>query len=156
MTILLIGKDGQKIGNVSLSEAKEMAKQQNLDLMLVNKDKNVYRICDQGKLKYDKKRKEKKKRAQQRAQKVKEIQLRPTIEDGDLKIKLRHVREFLSSGFKTKLVMKFSRRQMAYKHSGLEKMNNIVLELVGEGLATVSNKPTLDGRNINVFLMPPK
>ncbi len=154
MTILLIGKDGQKIGNVTFSEAKEVAKEQNLDLMAVNKDKSVYRICDKGKLNYDKKRNGKKRRAQQRAQKIKEIQLRPTTDDGDLSIKLRRVREFLSDGLKTKLVMKFSKRQMSYKSSGLEKMNSIVSELVKEGLAVVNSKPTLDGRNISVFLIP--
>lgn len=154
MTILLIGEDGTKIGNISFREAKEIAKEQGKDLIEVNKNKGVYKIGDAGKLKYEQKRRDKKKRAQQRNQKVKEIQFRPTIEDGDLQVKLRRVREFLEDGLKTKLVMKFKRQQMAYRDSGMQKMSNVVEQIVQEGLAAVDKPPRFEGNNINVFLIP--
>lgn len=152
-SVLLIGEDGQKIGNVSFAEAKEIAESKNKDLVLVNKDKSVYKIADRGKLKYERKQKERKLRAQRRAQKIKEIQMRPTIGDADLDVKLRHVREFLSDGLKTKIVMKFKGQQMSYVSTGLSKMKNIVEIFVSEGLAT-ADPPRLEGRRITAFLTP--
>jgi translation initiation factor IF-3 len=155
-TVLLIGEDGKKIGNISFEEAKKIAKNQGKDLMLMNRDKRVYKIGDEGKLKYEKKRREKRARAQRRLQKLKEIQMRPTIEDSDLEVKLRHVREFLNEGLKTKLVMKFKRQQMSYKDTGMRKISGIIEKLVEEGLAAVPAKPKFEGRNIIVFLIPSK
>lgn len=155
-TVLLIGEDGNKIGNISLEEAKKIAREQNKDLMVMNKDKRVYKIGDEGKLKYDKKRRDKKSRAQKRSQKVKEIQMRPTIEDADLEIKLRRVREFLSEGLKTKLVMKFKRQQIPYRDDGLRKVKDIVEKLTEEGLVTKVIAPKFEGSNIIVFLNPTK
>jgi len=154
-TVLLIGEDGKKIGNVTFEEAKKIAAGQNKDLMLMNKDKRVYKIGDEGKLKYEKKRRERRARAQRRAQKIKEIQMRPTIGDNDLETKMRRVREFLSDGLKTKLVMKFKRQQLSYKDAGMHKMNEITKRLVEEGLALAEN-PQFEGRNIVVFLTPCK
>lgn len=153
-TVLLIDEDGNKIGNISFEEAKKIAKEKNKDLMLMNKNKKVYKIGDEGKLKYEKKRRERKVRAQRRLQKIKEIQMRPTIDDSDLEVKLRHIREFLSEGLKTKLIMKFKRQQMAYKDSGMRKMRGIVESLVKDGLSVPSITPKFDGRNIVVFLIP--
>lgn len=156
MNILLIDEDGKRIGNISFEEAKEIAKEQNKDLMLVDKDKGVYKIGDEGKLKYEKKRRDRKVRVQRRAQKIKEIQMRPTIGDSDLEVKLRHVREFLKDGLKTKLIMKFKRQQMVYKDSGMCKVRGIVKSLVEEGLIVSSVVPKFEGQNITVFLIPPK
>lgn len=154
-TILLIGEDGSKIGNVSFSEAEEIASNQGKDLILVNSNNNVYKIGDSGKIKYDQKRKERKLRAQKRAQKIKEIQLRPTTDNNDLETKLKHVREFLSDGLKTKLVMKFKRQQMSYRDDGMNRMAVIAKRFVDEGLA-VAERPQFEGPNIVVFLAPHK
>jgi len=154
-TVLLIGEDGKKIGNIAFEEAKKIAAEQNKDLMLINKDKRVYKIGDEGKLKYEQKRREKRARAQKRAQKIKEIQMRPTIGDNDLETKMRRVREFLSDGLKTKLVMKFKRQQMSYQEAGMRRMNEIVKKLVEEGLA-VAETPHSEGRDIIAFLTPCK
>lgn len=152
--ILVIDSDGTNLGQKSFEEAKALADSQDMDLKLVSKEKNVYRILDEGKLKYERKQRLKKQRAQQRHNKIKEIQMRPTIADGDLDIKLRHVKEFLEEGLKTKLVMKFKARQHMYKNAGLSKVNSIVNSLVTEGLATVDNPPRFEGKNITVFLSP--
>ena len=156
MIILLIDENGNKVGQIEYREAAEIAKKQNKDLIQVSKDKSVYKIGDLGKLKYEQKRKDRKRRAQQKLQKIKEIQIRPNIDDGDLDIKLRRVREFLNSGLKTKLVMKFKKKQMPYREVGLKKINSIVNAIVEEELATANKAPEFDGRNIIVFLVPPK
>ena len=153
--ILLIGEDGNKIGNISFDEATKIAKEQDKDLMLVNGANQVYRLGDEGRIKYEKKRKERKQRAQQRAQKIKEIQMSPVIENADLEVKVRHTKKFLSDGLKTKLIMKFKRQQVLYIDVGMKKMTRIVEEISKDGLATVDG-PTLEGMNIIAFLIPNK
>lgn len=154
--VLLIGTDGKKIGEFDFKQAQQKAKEQGEDLIMVNSKGNrkVYRMGDAGKLKYEEKQKAKKRKAQQRAQKTKEIQMRPTIDTHDLDIKLRRVREFLSDGLKTKLVMKFKKQQFVYRDSGMQKVKDVVDQLVSEGIASVDRPPKFEGRNINVFLTP--
>ena len=154
--ILLIDEDGSKIGSMSHGEAKKIAESKGLDLIQVNKDKGVFKLGDAGKIKYEQKRKQKQQRAQRRAHKVKEIQFRPTIDSGDLAIKMRRVREFLEDGMKTKLIMKFKKQQMLYKDAGMKKMQGIVEQLIADGLASVDSAPKFEGRNISVFLTPNK
>ena len=133
-TVLLIGEDGKKIGHVSFEEAKRIAREQNKDLMLVNKEKRVYKIGDEGKLKYERKQKERRLRAKRRNQKIKEIQIRPTIGSNDLETKLRRVREFLNGGLKTKIIMRFKRQQMGYRDSGMRMVVDMVSKIVEEGI----------------------
>lgn len=155
-TIILIGDNGQKIGKLDYTEAKKIAQDQGKDLILVSRKglDDVYKIGDAGKLKYDKKQKKKMQRQQRRSHKTKEIQLRPTIDTHDLETKMRHVREFLSAGIKTKLVMKFKKRQFVYRDSGMQKVQEVVGKLVSDGLASVDQAPKFDGNNISVFLSP--
>jgi len=154
--ILLIGEDGKSLGNMSFERAKEIALECNKNLILVNKGKNIYKIGDAGKLKYEKKRREKKLKAQQKANKIKEIQVRPNIDNNDLKIKVNRIREFLNQGLKTKLVMRFKRQQMVYSDVGMLKIKSIVDDLIKDGIATISHQPKLNGNNISVLLMPVK
>ena len=154
--ILLISENGERLGNMSFSAAKKIADEKGLDLIEVNKDKGVFKIGDQGKLKYERKQKEKTQRAQRRLQKIKEIQIRPTIDEADLAVKMRRVREFLDHGMKTKVIMKFKKQQMLYKDAGMKKMREIIDEIVGAGLASPDSTPKFEGRNISVFLIPNK
>jgi translation initiation factor IF-3 len=71
-------------------------------------------------------------------------------------VKVNRIKEFLGKGLKTKLTMKFKRRQIAHKDIGLNKMNELIAALVEEGVATVDRKPTFEGRNLVAFLTPPK
>lgn len=155
-TVILIGDNGQKIGEVDYKDAQRTAKEQGKDLILLSKKgpRDVFKIGDAGKIKYEQKQRQKQRRAQQRAQKIKEIQVRPTIDTHDLETKLRHVREFLTDGLKTKLVMRFKKQQFVYRDSGMQKINEVVEQLVSEGLASVDSPPRFEGRNISVFLTP--
>lgn len=155
-TIILIGSNGQKIGEIEYSKAKQMADEQGNDLILISKtgQQDVYKLGNAGKLKYEKKQKRRVQRAQQRAQRTKEIQIRPTIEANDLDIKVKRVRGFLSSGLKTKLVMRFKNRQYMFRESGMQKVVDVVGQLVEEGLATADREPKFEGNNIVVLLTP--
>lgn len=152
--IALIGEDGSKIGNVTIEEAERIAKEAGKDLTM--KAKGVYRIADEGKLKYERNKKQKQQRAQRRTHKVKEVKLGPLTEAHDLDVKSKHIREFLGKGLKTKVTMRFKGRQMAFRSAGLKKMNELIQPLIDEGVASVDKQPKFEGRNLIAFLIPPR
>jgi len=154
MRIVLIGEDGKKIGDVSMEDAERKAKEAGKDLMMVAK--NVYRIADAGKLKYEQKQRQKRQRAQRRTHKVKEIKIGPLTDTHDLDVKSRHIQDFLKKGLKTKVTMQFKGRQMAFRDAGLQKMKALIEPLVTAGLAEVDKEPRFEGRNLVTFLIPPK
>ena len=156
MGILLVGEDGQKFGEVTLEEAKKMARDTGKSLVMVNAKANVYRIVDQGKLKYEQKQKEKSQRAQKRTHKIKEIKLRPDTAQHDIDIKTNHIKDFLKDGLKTKVTMQFHGREQAFRDLGLEKMKAIIAAICESGLAAVDKGPFIEGRNIVVLLNPIK
>lgn len=156
MRIILIGEDGNKIGEVDKNEAERMARTANKSLIMLDGRNHVYKIADAGKLKYEQKQKEKIQRAQQRTHKIKEIQLTPVIGDHDLDVKMEHAREFLSKGLKTKLVMKFKRRQITHPEIGVAKLNKLIDTLKTEGIAAADKAPVFEGRDLIVFLTPIK
>lgn len=152
--ILLITEDGENLGRMTMDEARKKAKEYKLDLILVGKDNCVYKLGDSGKLNYDRKQKNRKQRAKKRENKIKEIQIRPTTDKGDLDIKAKKIRGFLKNGLRTKLIMRFKRSQINYKSVGMEKVNNLVDQLINDEIATVESPPKFDGNNILVFLIP--
>ena len=154
--VLLIGEDGQKIGEVSVEEARRLAKEAGKNLVLKDAKRNVYRIADAGKLKYEQKQRQKQQRAQRRTHKVKEIKLRLSTDTHDLEVKTKRIREFLAKGLKTKITMQFKGRQMAFRDVGLEKMNALIATATEGGIATVDKPPKIEGRNIVAFLVPSK
>lgn len=153
MNITLIGQDGKLIGNITLDQARRMAKESGKYLIMVSAKTNIYRIADAGKLKYEQKQKEKQQRAQKRIHKIKEIQISPNIDLNDLNTKIAHAREFLTKGFKTKITMVLKGRQISFKNIALEKLNNFVYTLVDEGIATLDGQIKHDGRDIIAYLI---
>jgi len=154
--VLLIGEDGQKTGEVNMEEARRLAKKAGKNLVLKDAKRNVYRIADTGKLKYEQKQRKKQQMVQRRTHKVKEIKLRLSTDTHDLDVKIKRIREFLTKGMKTKVTMQFKGRQMAFRNVGLEKMKALVATVIEDGIATVDKPPKIDGRNIIAFLMPIK
>lgn len=156
MSVILIGEDGKKIGNVTIEEANRQAKQCGKNLVLVNAESQVYRILDAGKIKYDKKQKVKNKRAHRRTHKIKEIKLSILTDEHDLGIKAKQIREFLKKGLKTKITLRFKGRQISFKDSGLQKINSLIMPIINEKIATLDSEPKIDGRSMVVFLTPYK
>lgn len=156
MSIILVDENGDRLEDVSLEEARRMAKEAGKNLILLNANKNVYKIADEGKLKYEQKQKQKQQRAQRRTHKIKEVQFSPVIDTHDLDIKASRIRDFLSKGLRTKIIMKFKRRQIAHKDIGLKKMTDLLNTLTQEDIAVVDRPPTFEGRNLVAFVVPPK
>lgn len=156
MKITLISEDGKNMGEFEYGAAQNIAIEQGLGLYEVNSANKIFKIADVGKIKYDKKQKIKKLRAQQRTQKVKEVQIRPTIEVADLKIKLSKIEGFLRKGLKTKIVMRFKGSQLPYKKNGINKIIDISNQMVKAGLAKQEGNLSESERQVSVLLDPSK
>ena len=116
-----------------------------------NSDPPVCKIMDFGKYKYELSKKEKAVRKKQHVIQVKEIRLRPSIEDHDFDFKLKNARKFLEQGNKVKFNVMFRGREMAHQEFGKELLNRIMEEL--EDIAKAENRPKLEGRNMVLFLI---
>lgn len=154
MNVNLVNEDGRFLGSVSFEEARRQAKFQGKDLILLNGKTNTYKIADAGKLKYEQKQKDKNQRAQKRLHKIKEIKIRPAIEQHDLEVKINHIRSFLSQGLKTKIIMVLRGRQITHKDLALEKFNEVHHILVSEGIAILESPPKIDGKELTAMLIP--
>lgn len=137
-----------------LKEALRIAQEQGLDLVEVAPQARppVCRIMDFGKYKYEQKRREREARKKQRTVDVKEIKLRPGIEEHDFKVKARNTLRFLEDGDKVKVTVMFRGREISHAELG-EKLCWRLAEEVGEK-ASVERPPKLEGRNMVMILAP--
>ena len=154
--ILLIGEEGEQLGNITVDRAFELAKEEGLDVVIVAEkaDPPVCRILDYGRLRYDQKRKLKNQKKKQHAQKMKEIKFHVNVDTHDYNYKINHAKEFLTKGYKVKLSLVFRGREAAHKVMGFEIIEKAVLDLAELGQA--ENKPVLAGRTISISMNPAK
>ncbi len=141
-------------GVMSLNDAVTMAEEMNLDLVEVAPDAKppVCRIMDFGKFQYERQRKERRARKQQKNVEIKEIQLGPKTDEHHLGFKIRAAREWIDQGMKVKVRMKFKGREITHPEIGREKLDYIASQL-GD-IATVEQKPNLEGRAMLMVLAP--
>lgn len=144
------------IGVVSTKEAIEKAYEAGLDLVEVspNADPPVCKILDHGKYKYEQQKKAAAARKKQKTMDVKEIKLRPTIEDHDFDVKMRNARRFLEDGNKVKVSMRFRGREIAHKDVGMEVVDRFKEQL--EDISKADFGPKLEGRQLIMVLSPEK
>jgi translation initiation factor IF-3 len=133
--VRLVGEDGEMIGVVPLREALARAEDAGLDLVEVSPTARppVCKILDYGKFKYEAQKKANEARKKQKVIEVKEIKLRPGIDDNDYSIKMRKVREFLTEGDKVKVTMRFRGREMAHQHLGMDVLTKVRDEVLDLG-----------------------
>jgi len=153
-SIRLIDADGEMVGVVSLREGLDMAAEVGLDLVEVSPtaDPPVCKILDFGKYKYEVQKKKNEARKKQKVIDIKEIKLRPNIDDNDYNIKMRNMRKFLVDGDKVKITLRFRGREMAHQDLGAR-----VLDRVREGLddlAKVEQFPKMEGRQMVMVMAP--
>jgi translation initiation factor IF-3 len=148
----LIGHDGEQFGIVPLEVALQKSQDIGLDLMEVspNAKPPVCKILDHGKLKYEEKKKQQINKKKQHVVKLKEIRLRPRIEEHDLMTKLNHGRKFLSEGAKLKVTLMFRGRELARIDLGKIVMNRVLEELAD--VAEVEKDIPLEGRRMSMIL----
>ena len=152
--VRVIGSDGSQLGIMQTRDAQAQAQEEGLDLVEVapNAVPPVCKIIDYGKFRYDQTKKEKEGKRAQHQIKVKEIKVKPNIDDNDLRTKMRRAREFLEEGDKVKLTCMFRGREMAYPENGRRVIHRIVEELAP--VSVVEAEPKMMGRSLFCVLAP--
>jgi translation initiation factor IF-3 len=139
---------------VPIEEARRMATERSLDLVEVapNADPPVVKIMDYGKFLYNKKKKERHARQQQKQIEVKEIRLRPKTDDHHLGFKVRDARRWLGDGMKVKVRIWFKGREITYPELGRQILDQVAQEL--SDIAIIEQEPNMDGRSMLMVLAP--
>ena len=142
------------MGIVHTADALQKAQEVSLDLVEVAGAANppVCRIMDYSKFKYDQEKKAKEARKHQRVMHLKEIKIKPRIEEHDYQVKLFHLKRFLSRGDKAQLTMVFRGREMSHMDIGKKVLDRAVSDLLEVG--EVEMGPKKEGRNIIVNFAP--
>jgi len=153
-SVRLIGPDGEQVGIVSVPQALEYADRLNLDLVEVAPMASppVCKVMDFGKYRYEQEQKAKEARKRQTTISIKEIKLRPKIDDHDFDTKKGHVERFLKKGDKVKLTIMFRGRELVHPHLGERLLRRMAEDLAEIG--EVESEPNLDGRNMVMMLAP--
>lgn len=152
--VRLIDQDGEQVGIVATDEARDIAAEAGLDLVEVapNSRPPVCRIMDYGKYKYEQARKAKEAKKKQHTITVKEIKLRPKIEEHDYGFKMRHARRFLDDGDKVKFTLRFRGREMTHPELG-ERVLEKIKEDLGETIV-VESDIRREGRTMTMLVGP--
>ncbi|MBX3499334.1 MAG: translation initiation factor IF-3 [Alphaproteobacteria bacterium] len=150
--VRLINELGEMVGVLDVREAEEMAMEAGLDLIEIspNADPPVCKIGDYGKYKYEAQKKANEARKKQKVIEVKEIKLRPGIDDHDYDVKMRQMRSFLEEGDKVKVTLRFRGREMAHQDLGVKVLERVRDELAD--LSKIETYPRLEGRQMVMVL----
>ncbi|EWY42611.1 translation initiation factor IF-3 [Skermanella stibiiresistens SB22] len=142
------------VGVVSIRDALIAAEEAGLDLVEVspNADPPVCKILDYGKFKYEAQKRANEARKKQKIIEVKEIKMRPNIDDNDYDVKMRSARRFLEEGDKVKVTMRFRGREMAHQDLGMNVLVKVRDDLLE--MAKVEQMPKLEGRQMIMVLAP--
>ncbi|CAN5380242.1 translation initiation factor IF-3 [soil metagenome] len=154
--VRLIGADGQQVGIVTLTDALEMAEKATLDLVEISSasDPPVCRIMNYGKFLFQQRKKAAVAKKNQKLMQVKELKYRPGIEDGDYKVKLRRLIEFLEHGDKVKITLRFRGREVTHNDLGLKLLDKLQVDLANYGV--IEQQPKFEGRQLIMVIAPKK
>ena len=150
--VRLIGEKGEQLGVVPLSQALEIARKRNLDLVEVaaTAEPPVCRLLDYGKYKYEQAKKEREARRSQKVSLLREVRLRPKIDSHDFEAKARTAKKLLAGGDKVKVTVRFRGREITHPEIGwrlLQRMSESLKEM-----AVVERQPLLEGRSMFIIL----
>ena len=150
----LIDKDGHNLGNMTPAEALVKAQEAGLDLVEIspNATPPVVKILDFGKYKYQEQKKQAEARKKQKVVEVKEIKLRPMIDDHDYQVKMRSMERFFEEGDKVKVTLRFRGREMAHQELGTRLLNRVKDDTTK--LAKVESEARMEGRQMVMILTP--
>jgi len=150
--VRLIGEDGKQIGIMPTFNAVQEARKLGVDLVEIAPKANppVCKLINFKKFKYQEAKKEREEKGGQKGGKLKEVWLSPFIAKNDLEFSLRKIREFLKQGNKVRLVIKFTKRQLAHKEFGQQVMEKAIVSLGQE--AKLNSEPKWLGKEFFVIL----
>jgi translation initiation factor IF-3 len=153
-TVFLIGEDGHKFGELGTDEARAVAEERGYDLVEVSPENKppVCKLMDYGKYKYEQQKKANEARKKQKVIEIKEIKMRPTIDDHDYDVKMRAMKRFFDEGDKVKVTLRFRGREMAHQHLGMELLTRVQKDT--EIFAKMEQYPKMEGRQMMMVLAP--
>lgn len=153
-TVRLIDADGEQVGVVHIREALEMADEVGLDLVEISPtaEPPVCKIMDFGKFKFESQKRKAEQRKKTKVIEIKEIKLRPNIDDNDYNIKMRNLKRFIEEGNKVKVTLRFRGRELAHQDLGMALLNR-VREQFAE-LVKVEQFPKMEGRQMTMVMAP--
>ncbi len=152
--VRVIDENGENVGVLSTRDAIERAADVGLDLVEVspNADPPVCKFLDVGKYRYEAQKKANAARKTQKTQEIKEIKMRPNIDDHDYDVKMRNVQRFIEAGDKVKVTLRFRGRELSHQQLGMNLLRR-VQEDVAE-IAKVEAYPRMEGRQMLMVLAP--
>ena len=149
-----MGEKGEQLGVMPVSQAREVARQQNLDLVEVAPTAvpPVCRLLDYGKFKYEQAKKDREARRSQKVSVLREVRLRPRIDNHDFEAKTRTAKKLLGGGDKVKVTVLFRGREIVHSALGLKLLQRMAEALTED--AVVERMPAMDGRRMIMILAP--
>lgn len=151
-----MAENGDQLGIVAVGDALKMAEEQNVDLVEIAPlaVPPVCKLMDYGKFRYREQKKAHEAKLKQKQIQVKEIKFRPNTDDGDYKIKVGKLVQFLEEGDKAKVTLRFRGREMAHQEFGVRLLERVRKDL--EPVAIIEQFPRLEGRQMVMVLAPKK
>ena len=153
-SVRCIDPDGEQLGILSIDEAMNKAEELGLDLVELqpNADPPVCKILDYGKHKYQAQKRANEARKKQKIIEVKEIKLRPNIDQHDYQVKMKAVRKFIDGGDKVKITLRFRGREMAHVELGTVLLSRVQEDI--DDFAKIESMPKMEGRQMTMILAP--
>lgn len=153
--VRVISATGQQLGIMSPREALRIAAEQHLDLVEISPTAKppVCRVMDYGRYRYEQQKREKEVRKKQKIVTIKEVKIRPNIEEHDFSVKLKHAQRFLGDGDKVKITVMFRGRELSHPELGREMLTKMAAAL--QEIAHVERDAKLEGKNM-ILIMAPK
>ena len=152
--VQLIDAEGKNLGVTNTADAQQMAEEAGLDLVEIvpNASPPVCKILDFGKFRFLEQKKSAEARKRQKIVEIKEIKLRPGIDDHDYEVKMRSVRRFFEEGDKVKVTLRFRGREITHQDLGYRLMTRVKAETAA--IAKVELEPSMEGRQMIMVLSP--
>ena len=152
--VLVIDNDGKKLGLMTPAEGVAAAEERELDLVEVAPEANppVCRILDFGKYRYQQQKRDKDARKKQKVQALKEIKMRPKIDEHDYDFKTKAIMKFLESGHRVKVSIFFRGREMAFLDKGREVIDRVAADCADYG--KMDDVPRMEGRYMRAMFVP--
>lgn len=153
--VRLIDENGENFGVVATLTALKMAREADLDLVIIspNQEPPVAKIMDYGKYKYELEKKAKEAKKKQHTVEIKEIKIRYKIDTHDYQVRIKNIKKFIAQGNKVKIVVMLRGREMQHSNLAFDLANRFLTDLEGEPIV-VEKRAQLEGRNVTLFLAP--
>ena len=152
--VRVIDENGENLGVMFTREAFEQAQAVGLDLVEIspNADPPVAKFLDIGRYKYEAQKKAAEQRKKQKTQEIKEIKMRPNIDDHDYDTKMKKIHEFIDEGDKVKVTLRFRGRELAHGQLGMQVLQRVQADMIET--AKVEQFPRMEGRQMLMVLAP--